>query len=745
MTDALATRHPEASRRVSAPIDGDASAALSMTVQDASAVLSMTVRDASATPHQSTRRSGVPIYQSPIPSASKTGWVHGLLVVLLCAIAAAPLLKPGYFWGAHDARHDVYFIFEYLRGLQGGDWLARWSPDFSWGYGYPFFLIYGPFTSFIGAVLVGFLGFGYTQAVEWLFAAAIIASGLAMYGYVRSWLGRNAALVAAVAYVFLPYRLVEVYVRASLAEYVALMWLPLILWSTRAAFQSTRPIYQSTKHRSPFLPLIATALAYAGLMITSNLVALIFTPLLALYCLLLLLNRIDEEQPLRRLSRESFFPLVANALRISAAPALGLLLGLLLSAFFWIPALSEGGLVNQEQWYGGYYDPELHFVYPHQLLEPGWGFGISQPGPDDVQQGALSFQLGAAPLALAILALAGLRALPAGRRRELLLLLGWLLLAIFLMLPISIWAWRHVGFVSFAQFPWRWLMIAALPLAALAGSVALLGGRLSRTIDPDERLGPIARGLRQPDSPANNALNLSTLLLALLLILGSYPYLRAETIDPTVQQGPVSPAALMRFQQSSNEMTGAPRWVDLSQRPMWSDMAELYVQADAPPLSPDAGKAEIDAAIARQLAAVTSKVDYRLMPQNETLAVWSQELGAAHERLWVHAGAPGQKIVFNIAWFPGWRAYLLDGETGPIVGELPLEREDGPLARIVVPVPEGEYTILLRFEDTPVRTVGKAVTAVGLVGLLFVAVLAVMFWRWQRQARNPISPKKSDF
>jgi len=44
-----------------------------------------------------------------------------------------------------------------------------------------------------------------------------------------------------------------------------------------------------------------------------------------------------------------------------------------------------------------------------------------------------------------------------------------------------------------------------------------------------------------------------------------------------------------------------------------------------------------------------------------------------------------------------------------------------------------------------VRTVGKAVTAVGLVGLLFVAVLAVMFWRWQRQARNPISPKKSDF
>jgi hypothetical protein len=683
--------------------------------------------------------------------------VHVLLVILLCAIAAAPLLKPGYFWGAHDARHDVYFIFQYLRGIEGGDWLARWSPDFSWGYGYPFFLIYGPFTSFLGALLVGSLGFGYTQAVEVLFAAAIIASGLAMYGYVRSWLGRNAALVAAVAYVFLPYRLVEVYVRASLAEYVALMWLPLILWSVRAAFSATRPIYQSTNHQStihhsPILPLLATALAYAGLMITSNLVALIFTPLLALYCLVLLLNRIDEEQPLRRLSKESFFPLLANLIRVSAAPLLGLLLGLLLSAFFWIPALSEGGLVNQDQWYGGYYNPELHFVYPHQLLEPGWGFGISQPGPDDVQQGALSFQLGAVPLVLAILALVGLRAVPAGRRRELWLLLFWLLLAIFLMLPISTWAWRTIGFVSFAQFPWRWLMIAALPLAVLAGSAALLGGRLSRAVYPDEsrnvRAGHLtepAPGLRHPRSPANNALNLSTLLLALLVILGSYPYLRAEAILPTPEQGPVSFAALMRFQQSSDEMTGAPMWVDLSQRPMWSDIAELYVRADDPPLRPDASKAEIDAAIARQAAAVTSKVDYRHIPQNETLAVWSQELGAAHERLWVHAGAPDQEIVFNIAWFPGWRAYLLDSETGPIAAELPLEREDGPLARIVVPVPEGENYILLRFEDTPVRTVGKAITAVGLLGLLVVALAGLVFWRWRESDRNPTSPKKLDF
>ena len=183
--------------------------------------------------------------------ASTSGSTHLILVILLSALAAVPLLKPGYFWGAHDARHDVYFIFQYLRVMNDGHWLARWSPEFSFGYGYPFFLIYGPLTSFLGALLVKFVGLGYTQAVELLFGTAIIASGLAMYGYVRSWLGRNAGLVAAVAYVFIPYRLVEVYVRASLAEYVALIWLPLILWSVRAAFQSTRTATPLSTLHSP--------------------------------------------------------------------------------------------------------------------------------------------------------------------------------------------------------------------------------------------------------------------------------------------------------------------------------------------------------------------------------------------------------------------------------------------------------------------------------------------------------------
>jgi hypothetical protein len=263
---------------------------------------------------------------------------------------------------------------------------------------------------------------------------------------------------------------------------------------------------------------------------------------------------------------------------------------------------------------------------------------------------------------------------------------------------------------------------------ALLRADALWGGWEVRVLGAEDQSGESS----QPEQ-SDDALNLSTLALALLLILGSAAYLRAQTPLPTPQQGPVSYAALMRFQQSSNEMTGAPRWVDLAQRPLWSDIAELYVQADTPPLRPDASQEEQAAAIARQAAAVKTKLDYSLIPQTEALAVDSRELGSMHERLWVHSGAPGQSITFNIYWFPGWRAYVLDGERGRIISELPVLRENGPLARVVVPVPEGDSYVIVRFEDTPVRTLGQVISLVGWLVVAGLAVLAVGVRLWPRR------------
>ncbi|PKO21453.1 MAG: hypothetical protein CVU38_14680 [Chloroflexi bacterium HGW-Chloroflexi-1] len=688
-------------------------------------------------------------------------------MLLFGLIVIAPLLQPGYFWGAHDARHDVYFIFEYDQSVRDGIWFPRWGPDWAFGYGYPFWIVYGPLATFFGELFHHFGGLGFEASVKAVLGLSILACGLAMYGFVRSWLGRNAGLVAAVAYMAIPYHLVDVYVRAAMAESVALVFLPLALWG-----------FRETVRRPRLLAILAAAAAYAAIMWTSNLVALVFTPGLALYVLALLFWRVRDGRG--TMDGDRWQAIGGRVLRLALAPAIAFALGLGLSAAFFIPALLEQGYINQSQWFGAYYDPFQHFVYFNQLFNPAWGFGISQPGPNDVAQGALSYQLGAAATLFSLIALVGAARFGRTRRREIWFWGAWAAASIFLTLGISAPAWRYVPLVPFAQFPWRYLMLAILPLSILPGVLvadadggfawqradggfawqrakggfawqmaaspgrerlrlakgkgrlrladggfawqrAASPGKGQRAASPGRGWLRLADGgfawqtangkwqmaIRNPQSAIRNPQSAirnprwPALLLSTLLLLSSYSYLKVEIREPTPEQGPVSYAALMRFQRTSDEMTGVTAWVDPI--PHWSPMADLWVAGEE----------------------VTTRVDYAQAPQNETLAVNAQEMGSAHDLVWYFAKDPGQSIVFNRFWYPGWTAYLLDNEGGKPVRELPVERENGPLARVVVPAPPGEGYLLLRFEDTPLRAAARGITWGTLVIIAVVALIQV--------------------
>lgn len=602
-------------------------------------------------------------------------WLPTGLILLFGFVVIAPLLQPGYFWGSHDARHDVYFIQQYGLSFREGILWPRWSPDWTFGYGYPFFTVYAPLSTFIGVLFNQIAGLGYEASVKAVLALSVIGSGFAMYGFVRSWLGRWAGVVAAVAYMTVPYHLVNLFVRAAMAESFALALLPLALWGFRAAV--VRPRLASV---------IGAGVAFAAIMWTSNLVALVFAPALAAYVLALIFLEARER---RRQGDRPPSLLRDRALLLSiVAPGVAMALGLGLSAAFFIPALLEQGYINRTQWFGAYYDPAQHFVYFNQLLDPRWGFGISQPGPNDAAQGSLSYQTGGAVTLLTLIALAFSGQFKPRLRGEVRFWGLWLIAAIFLMLPLSAWAWRYVPIVGYAQFPWRYLMLAILPLSILPGSLVAWQGR--------ERW---------------NAL-LPAFALSALLLLSSAPFLKVEIIEPTPEQGPVSMAALMRFQRTSDEMTGVTAWVDPAQRPHWSNMADVWLQGGE----------------------VTTRVDYATVPQNETLAINSEDVGTAHEQIFYYAEGSGQKVTFNRFWYPGWTAYLLDGKDGRPVEKLAVEREDGPLARVVVPIPQGQGYIQLRFEDTPLRAAARWIT-VGTALVLALIVIATQLRRRRKAAR----------
>ncbi|MFB0546802.1 MAG: glycosyltransferase family 39 protein, partial [Anaerolineae bacterium] len=579
-----------------------------------------------------------------------------LSVIFLSVFALGPLLQPGYFWGAHDARHSIYFLFEFDRSIQDGIWYPRWAPDFTFGYGYPFFNIYGPLAFYIGEAF-HLMGFDFVASVKIVFGLAIVLSGVTMYLYVRCLMGRRAGLIAGLVYLYAPYHIADVYVRAALSETMGLVFLPLVLWG-----------FYQTVRKPRHLAILGAGLAYAGLMLTSNLIALLTTPLLAAYLILLGLDKINRHQPLKELSWESLPPLLGHLVYVAAPPLMGLLLGLGLSAIFWLPAFSEYKYVRVDQWVGGYYDYRDDFIYFFQLFSPKWGFGLSQPGPHD----EAPFQLGVVPLILSILSLAACRHIRDQTVRRLLGFFQVTTLAIvLLMLSVSIPAWDAVRLARFAQFPWRLLIFSVLSLAFLAGSLM-----------------------------AEDATRLSLVILAALIILGSYPYLEARIIEPV--EGPVSLAGLMRFQQSAGRMTGSTIWV--KEIPTWSPVADHYI----------AGKP------------VESRVDFTASIGD--LRAVTLEWSTTHELVRFKLFKKPARLVFDLFYYPGWHAYLMrKDEAGySIVKTLEIEPW-GKLGKISVMLNERRH-VLIRFEDTPVRVAGRYLSLASLI-LVLLSLVGRFCWR----------------
>jgi hypothetical protein len=598
-----------------------------------------------------------------------------VLVILFSLFTIGPLLQPGYQWDAHDARHSVYFLFEFDRGIQDGILYPRWQPDFAFGYGYPFFNIYGPLSTYAGEIF-HLVGFGYPDAVKIVFALSVLGSGLAMYGFVKRALGRQAGLVAAVAYMVIPYRLVDLYVRAALAESTAYVFIPLVLWGVWATLDHPR-----------LANVVGLAVAYAALMVASPLVTLLLTLILVFLAAALAVARVNDRQPFRQLSRESLLPLLGHLGYVLLPAAFALLLGIGLSAVFALPAMTENRFVRVDQWYGGRYAWGGDFVEFFQLFSPTWGFGTSVPGPDD----GVSFQLGVVPVVLSLFALLPLfrRQARANLSRPALRLLaffaGLTAIAVLLMLSVSSPLWQALPLARLVQFPWRLLVLTVVSMAFLCGAAA--------------------RGIRSETA----TVSISTLILIALLILGSLPYMRAE-----MSEQEVSLAGLMRFQQSADEMTGSTAWV--REIPTWSPMADYHIAGEP----------------------LTSKVDFdALYRQPGRVHARTLELHVDRELVEYSAERP-VLITFNTFYYPGWHAYLVDPETNATIEELPITLR-GELGLMTVRVPEGVGRVLLQFEDTPTRKLATALTfgSLALIGLLLLASLGLRIGKAQRDQKSP--------
>lgn len=362
-----------------------------------------------------------------------------LLVLFLGFLAGFTLLQPGYF-NMHD---DLQLMRQLAMEecFKEGQIPCRWTPHMGYGFGFPLFNYYPPLPYLVGQGIRLF-GLSFIDTVKLTFFLSFVLSGITMYILTRQFWGRLGAVVSAAFYIWAPYHAVDVYVRGAMNEAWALVWFPLILWSSYKLIKGAQ-----------FRWIVILALSWFALFTSHNLMVLIFSPLFAAWVLFWLWRE------------KSWFTI--PQLVIAGVWGLGL------AAFFTIPVVLEKDLVHTETLVQGYYEYIAHFVSLDQLLiSRFWGYG---PSVWETKDDRMSFQLGHLHWILSLVALGFITWRYTKKKKVDNLILitlffiaaGWF--ASYMTHTRSVRLWQAFAPLQFVQFPWRFITLSILSFSIAAG------------------------------------------------------------------------------------------------------------------------------------------------------------------------------------------------------------------------------------------------------------------------------------
>jgi len=364
-----------------------------------------------------------------------------ILVALLFSFCISipvilPFFHTGYF-PTHDGEWAVIRLADMFRSLRDFQIPVRYSSELNFGYGYPLFNFAYPLPYYLG-VLIHFLGFGFVNTIKVLFAGSVIFSALFMFLASKLlWKNTWAGIISAILYIYFPYRMVDLYVRGSIGESLSFILFPLLF------FLAIKLI-----NKSSFLLIGGIAVFVASLIMTHNIMTVLFMPLYIIFALVQAILK-------NKKAIKGFL--------------LSIILGFGLSAFFWVPALFEKSNILLSQI--PIADRSLYFVKLEQFIFPSWGYGVP------IDSNGFSYQLGLVHLAIFIIVALSLLFIVIKSKKyfkEYSVKIACMLTIctaffIFLLFKPSEFLWRNIPLLSEINYPWIALGILGFLISILAG------------------------------------------------------------------------------------------------------------------------------------------------------------------------------------------------------------------------------------------------------------------------------------
>jgi hypothetical protein len=577
--------------------------------------------------------------------------------------------------------------------LRHGIFPARWMMHAAYDLGYPFFNHYAALPYYLSGGLAA-LGVSPLVAIQATQTFGFVLAALAMALWAeRTFKSQTAAFVVVAAYTFAPFHLVNVYVRGdSLSEFYAFVWYPLILWTLdRLAERPTRG------------RILAASLAYGALILTHNTSALVFSPFALLYAILRVANcelriKNGESPPISPVYRRANLRAPSTVYLI-----IPFVLGFLLTAWFWLPAIAETkyGQMGPE-FTAGYFHYSSHFR-GLDLVQRTFAFDYNvAPRAED----AGPFAMGFVQAALAVVGVISLLAngkwqmtngrmgepaneesanqrmgelritnhelritnpqspipnpqsRPVYRLLSTVYLLFGLFLATFMITPLSKPLWDHLPLLEITQFPWRFLSIQALFTAMATGAIA--------------------------DLKIFKSANLRTIIavgLCVVMVVAALSRLDPERL--LIADADVTPERLLFYETFTGNIGTTIRYEylprDVSPR--------LYIS-----------EAAVDGEL-RPIAVGGRLLTWELVDRTPVRQVWH-----------VTVDTGGATVAFPLNWWPGWQAYVNGArvDASPTTGS----------GRLTVSLPTGEHNITLRLRHTQIRMLAEVLSAMTVIGLI---------------------------